>query len=289
MADDAKIDEILDAADAGGAGEGDKPESDAAAASAEGAEGATRDADDTGDSAPAGLKKRLSQVIAQRNAYKEFGDPDALKEKLAKLDRYLAAERELEEQERARQYEEAVKSGAVERAQTFRALADEAYGRGYSERQARLDEMERLTQLRHGQEAMNTMRAQLEQHGLPLDDTMVQRWEKHIETELNADPELNARYWNPATQKNAIEDAFGRVRDSFINPALAIAGAKKLEAYAAKRATTITNGRGPTPTIREDRFKFASKTSDPLKRETELEKWKSASIDAILDEHEAQG
>lgn len=241
-----------------------------------------RAADDTGEKAIP--YSRFKTVNERAQAYAKYGKPEELAAKLERLEAYERAREQVEREEQERQWREGYDPEAAERAARFRQLSDEAYGPGHSERQDRLAELEEMERQRHGQEGMNAMRSLLEDHNLPTDEATLSAYEDRLTTILNKQENaaLNRAFWNPATQREAIQEAF-KLDARVTNAALRAQGAMALEDLAKRRASNVSSARAatsPTPVVNE--FKPKSRPGT-IEYEREWKNWESDQIDRVYD------
>lgn len=200
-----------------------------------------RDADETGESGSkkSGFEKRIAKLSAQRR--EATRERDALAARVAayeKKERDAAAAADAAK----RRTPEGLK--LEERRQAVRNTIDETYGPGTSDI---LEEQRQERQLQKEQYAMNGitfLKAELEDHGLKVDDKMLVRWEHAVGSELAEDPQLLAAFKRPATQKAAIEEAVNRVRDGLVNETNRQLGGKMLERIERNR-NAVLGGRTP--------------------------------------------
>lgn len=205
-----------------------------------------RDADDTGDGAPeklpVGVKKRFAKMSAQKR--KLEGERDVL---AARLSAYEAKEREKEDRRKAAEARTPEGQESAQRKTQIRNALDETYGQGYSDWVERdRAEREQERQLQKEQYALNGisfLKSELQDHGLAVDDKTIVRWEHAVGSELAEDPELLAAFKRPATQGDAIAEAFNRVRDGLANPAIKQQGGKPLARIERNRAALLGSGR----------------------------------------------
>ena len=213
----------------------------------EGGEGEGEDDGGEGDvpsGAPKGFKKRIAKLTAQRNA--ERKEREALAARLAAFE---AKERKAEEDRRATEAATPEGLKASERRKAIREAIDEAYGPGTSdfierektesvqERNARREE--------YALKGVSYLQNELEDHGIDVTDERLVRWERAIGSELQEDAALHAMFLKPATQKDAIAEAFKRVRDGLANPAIEQQGGKPLARIERNRSAVLGSGRGP--------------------------------------------
>lgn len=271
-------------ADASNAADGEQDGDDTD--SADEADGeANRDASEKGDKGNAGLQKRLKAVIAQRNKYRELGTPEelaALKAKVAEYDRY---EKKIEEEEQAAADEKARKEGRPTVAEQNAALdrmLNQRFGDGAVEDFMDFRETRKREIARHTRDGIEHLRALLDGVGLKTDDTTVESYERHVGTELMRDPELRTRFRDPVTQKDALAEAFKRVRAGLIDPALAAVGAEKLGRHKARRETVLGNaGSGGNPQLDEFENLTPPKGLNPDQRRAWWEKKMNSAADAM--------
>ena len=213
----------------------------------EGAEGAsTRDADDTGDEGSdresSGFRKRVSKLTAQRREAEKERDAA-----LTELNAYRAREREAKRE--AKEAEAATPAGMklAERRALIRQANDAAYGDGYSdwvERERYEREQERnLQKEQYALNGVSYLKSELEDHGVPVDDRALVRWERAIGSELAENVELLAKFRRPATQREAIREAVELVRDGLANPLIKQRGGQPLERIERNRNAVLGSGR----------------------------------------------
>lgn len=250
---------------------------------AEGDEGGERDADDTGDDAdPAravvGLKKRLAKLTAQRNeARSKAQERDALATELADYKR-----KERESAERRKAAERATPEGqqAEAEAQAVRARIDQVYGPGTSDFLASRSESQSVEREAYAHNGVSYLKAELEDHGIVADNTMLVRWERAVGSELAEDEALLKAFRRPATQQAAIAEAFNRVRDGLANPVLKMQGAKPLARIERNRQAVLGGGRGNGPIAEIPEPTFDLKPPKEL-RGRELDQWWTDQRDAM--------
>jgi hypothetical protein len=207
-----------------------------------------RAADDTGDADPAkavvGLRRRLPKLTAQRNKAR-----DEARTAASERDAYAAkvAEYERKEREAERMLEEAHRrtpagQKAEERRAAVRQTIDETYGPGTSELlEEQRQEHERRNE-EYGQRGISFLKSELDDHGVTYDQDTLIRYERAVGSELQEDPALLAAFKRPATQGDAIKEAFKRVRDGIINPVLKSGGAKALARVERNREALLGGG-----------------------------------------------
>ena len=277
------------AGDAGGTGADD---GDSAGDSAQDASGADdddgeggRDASDKGGKPTTdGLQKRLKALAASKREYKELGSPEELRAMKARLAEYNRYEAELDAEEYRKADEAARKAGQPTVAEQNAALdrmLNQRFGEGAVDDFQSFRETRQMEVQRHTKEGLDHLRTLLTQHGIKADDKTVANYEKHIGTELMSDIPLRARFRDPVTQKDALTDAFARVRADLVDPALAAVGATKLEAARRRRATAPTSA-GTTSSSR-----YVEKELKPPKNATPEQRakfWDDAVKDAIAEQ-----
>lgn len=212
----------------------------------EGKAGDNPDAEDTGDETDpdkviAGLKRRIGKLTAQkREAQARAEERDTLKARLAA---YEAKEQEAAEQaRRAKQSDPEWQKEEDARAR-IRAANDLAYGDGYSDEQLERRQERELQKEQYALNAVNYLRAELEEHGLPTDDKTVLRWERAIGSEVAEDSDLLGRFRRPATLQAAIKDAFALVNEGMVTPAVKVGGGKPIERIQRNREAVLGGGR----------------------------------------------
>lgn len=209
-----------------------------------------RAADDKGEkkTGNVGLQKRLKDVIAQRNAYRELGTPEELKKLRAEVAEYKRYEKQIEDEEKVKADEARVKAGQPTVAQqnaNLDRLLDQRFGEGAAARFERFSETEKREVARHTRDGLDHLRGKLAAHNLKTDDATLGAWERHIGTEFRGDANLLAQFRNPVTQKDALDEAFNRVRRGLVDPSLVAVGADKLlRAKARKEAAPSSSGVG---------------------------------------------
>lgn len=188
-----------------------------------------------------GLKKRLAKLTAQRNSARaEAEERKALK---LRVDAYEKRERDAEEAKKRAERATPEGQEAEKRRRAVRETIDETYGQGTS---TYLDDRREAEQRAAEQYAMNGisyLRSELEDHAIKVDDETLIRWERAVGSEMAEDPALKAAFRTPATQKQAIAEAFNRVRDGLANPILKDRGAKPLERLQRNREAVLGGGR----------------------------------------------
>lgn len=230
-----------------------------------------RDASDKGGkSIP---KSRFDRVRKERNAYREFGSPDELKAKLAKAAEYEKYEREVADQEK-READEARRKAGQPTDEELNASFDKAlerrFGKGAPQDFERFRDTVQRDVQRTVSASLDHIRTFLSDHKLPTDDKSVERWSRHVGTEFKYDDELGDSFRDPVTQKTALDTALKRVAGELIDPALAAAGASKLETFRKRReAAPSSAGRGAqAPAVDEnEEFTPPKNLTDPVKRQ----------------------
>jgi len=191
--------------------------------------------------AVAGLKKRLAKLTSQRNAAREAQtERDQLKSKLAEYER-RDADAARKREEAKRRTPEGQEAEARRRA--VRDTIDETYGPGTSELLEEQRAERRLAKENYAQQGISHLRSELEDHGIPVTPETLIRYERAVGSEMAEDPNLLAAFRRPASQKEAIQEAFNRVRDGVINPVLKTQGAKSLARIQRNREAVLGGGR----------------------------------------------
>jgi hypothetical protein len=287
---DAEEEDAGATGDAGGTGEDDETAGDSAKDASvddsDETEGG-RDADDTGGKpSTKGLEKRLKALAAAKREYKELGSPQelrAMKARIAEYDRY---ERELDAEDQRKRDEAARKAGQPTVADQNAALdrmLNQRFGAGSVEDFQSFRETRQMEVQRHTKEGLDHLRTLLTTHNMKSDDKTVANYERHMGTELLSDISLRARFRDPVTQKDALTEAFNRVRSDLIDPALAAVGATKLAAAARRRATApSSSGTVSAPHYNEKELK-PPKNATPEQR---AKFWDKAIEDAITEQNE---
>jgi len=251
----------------GGEGEGNKT------LETEGEGDASRAAGDTGK--PQGKTvpyERFSKVNSERQSWRKLGkSPEEVAARLARADRIERAARGKDEDERTPEDE------SLDRAsEALGRVIDHRYGRGADENMRSTQEVRDMQALAHAKQGLNYLRETLEDHRIPYDDKTFPDWEVRVGDEMARDPELHARFKNPVTQQAAIEESFGRLRDTVINPALAASGAAKLQAGHRRRASALSSPRSVgAPAIFDKELAPPKDMTDPVARAQWWEKTKS--------------
>lgn len=202
----------------------------------------TRDADDTGeetdpDKVIAGLKRRIGKLTAQkREAQERAEERDALKARLAA---YEAKEREAAVAARRAKQSDPEEVKLEEARARIRAANDLAYGEGYSEEQEERRAERQLQKEQYALNAVNYLKAELEEHGLPTDDKTVLRWERAIGSEVAEDAELLGKFRRPTTLQSAIKEAFEIVNEGMVSPAAKATGGKPIERIQRNRDAVL--------------------------------------------------
>lgn len=187
-----------------------------------------------------GLKKRLAKLTSQRNAAREAqSERDTLKTKLAEYER--------RDQEALRKREEAKRrtpegQEAEARRRAVRETIDETYGLGTSELLEEQRSERRLAKEGYAQQGISYLRSELEDHGIPVTPETLIRYERAVGSEMAEDANLLAAFRRPGSQKDAIAEAFNRVRDGVINPVLKTQGAKALARIERNRSAVLGGG-----------------------------------------------
>jgi len=202
-----------------------------------------RAADDTGDADPAkavvGLRKRLAKLTAQRNQARDrAAERDALADKVAA---YEKRERDAEEMLEAARRRTPEGQKAEERRRAVRDTIDEAYP-GASDYLDSVQEERHLRIAKYAQDGISYLKSELADHGIEATPETTIRYERAVGSEMAEDPELLAAYKHPATQKDAIVEAFSRVRDGIVNPVLKQRGAKALARIERNREAVLGSG-----------------------------------------------
>lgn len=278
------------AGDAGGTGADDD---DSAGDSAQDASGADdddgdggRDASDKGGKPTTdGLQKRLKALAASKREYKELGTPEELRAMKARIAEYNRYEAELDREEQRKADEASRRAGQPTVAEQNAALdrmLNQRFGEGAVDDFQSFRETRQMEVQRHTKEGLDHLRSLLREHGMKDDDKTVANYEKHIGTELMSDIPLRVRFRDPVTQKDALTDAFARVRADLVDPALAAVGATKLEAARRRRATAPTSA-GTTSSSR-----YVEKELKPPKNATPEQRakfWDDA-VKSAIDEQD---
>lgn len=187
-----------------------------------------------------GLRKRLQKLTAQRNTAREgLAERDTLKTKLAEYER--------RDQEALRKREEAKRrtpegQEAEARRRAVRETIDETYGPGTSELLEEQRSERRLAKEGYAQQGISYLRSELEDHGIPVTADTLVRYERAVGSEMAEDANLLAAFRRPGSQKEAISEAFNRVRDGVINPVLKTQGAKALARIERNRSAVLGGG-----------------------------------------------
>jgi len=229
-----------------------------------------RAASDKGD---AGLKRRLKQVIEQRNKYRELGTPEELKELKARAAEYKRYEDELAAQEKKDADEAKRKAGQPtdeELNAGFDRALERRFGKGASQDFEQFRDTQRREVQRTVRDSLDHIRIFLTDHNLKADDKAVERWSRHVGTEFKMDDELAANFRDPVTQKKALDAALGRVKAELIDPALAAVGAKKLEAAHRRRdAAPSSAGRNAQAPVLDENEEFTppKNLTNPIERQ----------------------
>lgn len=224
--------------------QGDEGVSERSESEIEGRDAAsTRDADDTGDEGEGrenvGFKKRISKLTAQKRKTEE--ERDALR---VRLEAFEAKEREAAARRRAQEEATPAAIKQRERREAIRELMDEAFGEGYSAMQDESRTEKDLQKEQYALNAVSYLRSELEDHGVPMNDETLVRWERAVGSEIQEDPALLRAFRRPSTQQDAITEAVNRVRDGLMNPILKSREAKPLERIERNRSAVLGSGRG---------------------------------------------
>lgn len=257
-----------------------KDEGTARAGAADDAQDDTEAGDDEDqDAADSGAKipgKRFQKVIKQRNAVRgELATARAtLAEREAKLARYERYEAEIAAEEAVRVDAENAAKGipsVAEQNARWDRLLEQRYGPGAAqdfEAQRETRQMELARLVREGQAHL---RGLLVEHGLDSSSSGdgFDYWDRQIGAALRASPERIAKFKNPLTQMEAIDDAFTEVKRYIADPAVAASSAGRIKALARRRAQAPSSGGGSTaPEVNLTPSAPPKELTDPRKRAT---------------------
>lgn len=251
-----------------------------------------RESDDepgTTEAKPSRVQRRIKGLIDQRRSYERFGKPEEIEARFARLKQYEALEARITAEQEAEHQAERVKSGATDRAARFRELLDETFGEGSSVRwqdtMASQADVEARVNSAHAKSAREQLTSVLEANAITPAPNVVQAAEHVMSTYIQSNPELHAKYLDPATQGEAIAASFKFLRSNFIDPVLAAANAGTLEAIVARKSRALGSGRGSSAeTIEND---------EPPKNATAEERvaWHKSRVsrgwDAVIEADEA--
>lgn len=202
-----------------------------------------RAADDTGDAKSddtAGFRKRLAKLTAQRNdARQKAADREVLAARVRAYEQRELAEVAKQEKERSRT-PEAMR--AEERRQAIREMLEEGLGRGALDDIKELRVERQTTKEAYALQGISYLKSELEDHGIAIDDTALVRWERAVGSELAEDATLHAAFRRPGSQQAAIQEAFKRVRDGLVNPAIKQQTGKPLERIERNRQAVLGSG-----------------------------------------------
>jgi len=276
-----------EAGDAGGTGEDDVDAGDSEHAGAEDGEGKPRAAADKGEKGTAGYQKRLQAVIKERNAYRDLGTPEALRlmqERIAKYDKHEA---DLDREAKAAADEATRKAGqptVSDQNALIDRLLTQRFGEGAVDDFSSFRETRKMEVQRHTREGLDHLASMLEKVGIKAEPATLGKWERHIGTELLADNELRAAFKDPVTQKDALTEAFKRVRTDLVDPALAAVGASKLDAAFRRRALAPGSAGATSAPIQVEKDLKPPKTmTDPIERQ----RWWDTKVKEAIAEQDA--
>lgn len=262
-------------------GKDDKPEDEATAREGDGKDDegeddkdddADQDAADPGEKGNVGLKKRLSKVSARLRAYKTHGTPEeyaALKAEVAKYKKY---EKEIEDDEKKRLDEEARKKGQptiAEQNARFDKILDQRYGEGAAEDFEAFRETRNGERARHVRDGFDHLKKLLVEHGLEAQTKgeAFEAWDQHIGAALRKTPERWARFKNPITELDAIDEAFKDVKRFLVDPAVAATSAGKIKSLQRRRdAAPSSAGRGAAPNVKQRELKPPDNLKGPARQ-----------------------
>lgn len=232
-----------------------------------------QDAAGSGDKSLAGLKKRLGKVIAQRNRYRTLGTPEELEALRTDVARYKKYEKEIADEDAVKLDEENRKKGiptvAEQNAQLDRIL-DRRFGEGAAEDFEAFRETRQMELSRHIREGQTHLRSLLTEHGLnsATKGDAFDAWDRQIAAGIRKDPDRLARFKNPITQLEAIDEAFAEAKRFLIDPAVATASAGKIKALEKRRAAAPTSsGRNSAPEVKLTSRRPPDTMKDPRERQ----------------------
>ena len=233
--------------------------------------------DEHQDAADSGAKiptKRFNKVIGQRDeARRALATKDAeLAADRAKLARYERYEAEIAAEEQTRVDAENAKKGipsVEEQNARLDRLLVQRFGPGAvetfeSQNETRQMELSRLTREAHAH-----LRTLLTEHGLDAatKGEAFDYWDRQVGAALRATPERVAKFKNPLTTAEAIDDAFGEVKRFIADPAVAASSAGRIKALAKRRASAPSSSGGNTaPEVNVAPLKPPKEMTDPRQR-----------------------
>jgi hypothetical protein len=239
--------------------------------------------DDAGDddvqaAADSGAKiptKRFNKVIGQRDeARRALAAKDAeIAAERVKLARYERYEAEIAKEEKDRIDAENAKKGipsVEEQNARWDRLLDQRYGPGAAQdfeaqRETRQMELSRLTR-----EAHTHLKTLLTEHGMPgvaADKEAFTLWDRQVGAALRSTPERVAKFKDPLTTTEAIDEAFDEVKRFIADPAVAASSAGRIKALARRRAAAPSSSGGNTaPEVNVAPLKPPKEMTDPRQR-----------------------
>ena len=247
----------------------------------------TRDAADTGETPGAVPYLRFKEVNDRDKQYREFGKPDEVKARLAKLSAFEAKEAEAET-ERQRVASEESRRANPKQAEVDDLIRD-SVNRQYpgvatvEAIAARQKEQERLVVATYVQRSDDHIVHLMRDHKIEVTPQSFASYKKMVESEVLSDEALTKSYWEPANQDKAMDEAFTRVKTIHINPALQAAGARTLDQARERRSRTLDRA-APSGTAHAKPLEFQSKNpKGTAAHERDRAAYRDAQMDAFLD------
>jgi hypothetical protein len=263
-------------------GDDDPPPASPASPAAAAHPGADDD-NDPADPAPTDSKPAIDLIALEtRLATAE----QALQDRDERL-RVFEEERQERENERlAREGRDPATLKEREYDEAFMRRMDRAFGPGATDDFREYRASRQRQDLQHARDAQEYMATELSEYGIDvteLDTKGRQNWELALGGQIEADPELLARFRDPTRQREAIREAFTRVRDGLINPVTVRQGGKTLEKLAKRRDAVLGGGAARAGAPSGDRKPFAlpAGVTDP----DEIERLYKAHMFGDLDQN----
>lgn len=224
-----------------------------------------QDAADSGDKKIPG--KRFKKVIDQRNKTRA-----ELAAANAELETYRKYKKEIADEEAAKLDEENRKKGiptvAEQNAQLDKIL-DRRFGEGAADDFAAFRETRQMELSRHIREGQAHLRGLLTEYklGNETKGEAFEAWNRHVAAAIRTNPERLAKFRNPITQTEAIDEAFKEVKRFLVDPAVAATSAGKIKTLERRRASApSSSGRPSAPEMKLTARRPPDSMKDPRER-----------------------
>lgn len=234
-------------------------------------------------------KSRLDKALGKLKEFRELGlTPSEARARLTEWQQFKDAEARVrqhaEEQRRAATRDDRRESLKRE---LHELLEEDNPGMFDTIRETRVEKD--LFRRKHNADGEKVIRGLLSDYGITPSDRVVARMRTLIGTEINANEDTLAAYWDPASQEGAIKRAFRSVATELFDPMLQSQGSGTLDQARERREKTLSRATpSPGPSRIDELASDAFSSKHPVgspEWQDEFRKWSDKRQDDIWAAH----